>query len=233
MTNTLEEIEAYIRDNNPGTIVGVDEAGRGNWAGPIVAGAAAVSIANWTPPAGLTDSKLMSSKAGYKRREAIFDQYANDDKVVIGIGVVEADEIDRIGIDAAQAKAQAEAVRGTFWRLAYPPFVVVDGVNPPAIEPPEVKCVMMLPKGDLLVPAISLASVCAKVVQCRTMIELDAQHPGYGLAQHKGYGTKEHKAALNKLGPCPVHRRCYRPVAKAAALHEEPREAWAMLDDDD
>ena len=170
-------------------------------------------------------------EGGYKRREAIFDQCATDDKMVIGIGVVEADEIDRIGIDAAQAKAQAEAIRGTFWRLAYPPFVVVDGVNPPAIAPPEVKCVMMLPKGDLLVPAISLASVCAKVVQCRTMIELDAQHPGYGFAQHKAYGTKEHKAALDKLGPCPIHRRSYRPVAKAAAKHSEHKNAWELLDD--
>jgi len=232
MSSTLAEVEAYIRDNNPGTIVGVDEAGRGNWAGPIVAGAAAVSIANWRPPAGLTDSKLMSSKAGYKRREAIYEQVVKDDKVVIGIGVVEAAEIDQIGIDAAQAKAQAEAIKATFWRLVYPPFVVVDGVNPPAIEPPEVKHVMMLPKGDLLVPAVSLASVCAKVTQCRTMIELDKTHPGYGFAQHKGYGTKEHKAALNELGPCAVHRRCYRPVAKAAALHAAPKNAWELLDDD-
>lgn len=234
-TTTLAEVEQYIRDHNPGTIVGVDEAGRGNWAGPIVAGAAAVSIANWTPPAGLTDSKLMSSKAGYKRREAIYEQVIKDDKVVIGIGMVEADEIDQIGIDAAQAKAQAEAIRATFWRLAYPPFVVVDGVNPPAIEPPEVKHVMMLPQGDLLVPAVSLASVCAKVTQCRTMIELDAQHPGYGFAQHKGYGTKQHKAALHELGPCAIHRRCYRPVAKAAALHEdpEPEAAWETFDGPD
>jgi ribonuclease HII len=132
-TVTLAEVEQYIRDHNPGTIVGVDEAGRGNWAGPIVAGAAAVSVANWTPPAGLTDSKLMSSKAGYKRREAIFDQVLKDDKVVIGIGVVEADEIDQIGIDAAQAKAQGEAIRGLFHRLVYPPFVVVDGINLPTI----------------------------------------------------------------------------------------------------
>ena len=232
-TATLAEIEQYVREHNPGTIVGVDEAGRGNWAGPIVAGAAAVSIANWTPPAGLTDSKLMSSKAGYKRREAIYEQVIKDDKVVIGIGVVEADEIDQIGIDAAQAKAQAEAIRATFWRLAYPPFVVVDGVNPPAIEPPEVKKVLMLPKGDLLVPAISLASVCAKVTQCRTMIALDIAHPGYNFAQHKGYGTKEHKEALNRLGPCAIHRRCYRPVAKAAAQHEEPEPepAWETFDD--
>ena len=137
MVATLADVEHYIKECNPGTIVGVDEAGRGNWAGPIIAGAAAVSIANWTPPAGLTDSKLMSSKAGHRRRVAIYEQCGNDDKVVIGIGRVDADEIDEIGIDAAQAKAQAEAVRATFWRLVYPPFVVVDGNRPPAIEPPE------------------------------------------------------------------------------------------------
>jgi ribonuclease HII len=219
-----DEIARVIREQPH---VGVDEAGRGTWAGPVIAAAAAVP-AGWTPPPGLTDSKLMSSKAGHKRRIAIYEQYINDDTVVIGIGRVDADEIDQICIDAAQAKAQAEAIRATFWRLVYPPFCVVDGILPPAIGPPEIAEVMLLPKGDLLVPAVSLASVCAKVVQVRLMKEFDAQYPDYGFAHHRGYGTAEHKIALDELGPCPIHRRCYRPVAKAVARREESKEAWEL-----
>ena len=223
-TATLADIERYIEENNPGTIVGVDEAGRGCWAGSIIAAAAAVP-AHWQPPPGLTDSKKMTAKS----REAVYERYKDDDKVVIGIGEVGPEEIDQIGIDAAQAKAQAEAIRGTFWRLAYPPFVVVDGVNPPAIEPPDVKRIMMLPKGDLLVPAVSLASVYAKVIQCRLMGDFEKRHPGYGFGGHKGYGTKVHKEALDRLGPCDIHRRSYSPVAKAAARHGGSKAAWEML----
>lgn len=230
MTATLADVERYIREHLPALIVGVDEAGRGCWAGPIIAAAAAVSV-NWVPPPELNDSKQVTPK----KREAIYKRYADDDNVVIGIGEVSPEEIDRIGIDAAQARAQAEAIRGTFYRLVYPPFVVVDGISAPAIEPPEVLEIMLLPKGDALIPAVSLASVYAKVTRDRIMVEYDREYGQfypYGWANHKGYGTKEHQTALDRLGPCPIHRRSFRPVAKAAAHHQQPKSAWELLDED-
>jgi len=223
IVGTLSEVEAYVRDHNPGSIVGVDEAGRGTWAGPIIAAAAAVSV-RWQPPPGLTDSKKMSQE----KRAAIVEQYSNDDAVVIGIGIVNADEIDQIGIDAAQAKAQAEAIRSTFWRLVYPPFVVVDGVQLPAIQPSEVQHLICVPRADLLVPAVSLASVFAKVTQVARMIDFEKQYPGYGFQAHCGYGTSMHQEALERLGPCKIHRKSFKPVARM--VKSIPGETWMLLD---
>lgn len=228
MPGTLEDVERYIAESNPGTIVGVDEAGRGCWAGPIVAAAAAVSV-NWEPPSELTDSKKMSARA----RDRIVERYTHDDKVVIGIGITSPEDIDANGIDWAQAAAQGDAIRGTFWRLVYSPFVVVDGINPPQIGTHDVKHLICLPKADLLVPAVSLASVFAKVEQLRLMREYDQKYPGYGFRKHAAYGTKVHQAALDKLGPCPIHRRSYAPVARAAARNEQPERLWEILTDDD
>lgn len=227
MRTTLADVEHYIRSHNPGTIVGVDEVGRGAYAGPIIAVAAAVP-ANWIPAPGLTDSKKLTPK----RREAFFQRYQDDDKVVLGVGVVGPDVIDQRGIDWAQAEAQAIAVRETFWRLVYPPFVVVDGISPPNIGPPEVESIFLLPKGDTLVPAISLASVIAKVIRDRIMAEYEEQFPGYGFAQSSGYGVAAHQEALLRLGPCPIHRRSFRPVAKAAARLEFPTPLWELFDDE-
>jgi len=152
--------------------------------------------------------------------EAIYSRYANNDHIVIGIGVVPPNIIDEIGIDKAQAKAQGDAIRLTFDRLAYKPFVVVDGINAPAIDAKDVDRVMLLPKADALVPAVSLASIFAKVTQLRFMEEYEKKFPGYGFAKHAGYGTKDHQAALIKLGPCEVHRRSYSPVKKALAAKD-------------
>ena len=212
MSNTLAEVEAYIREHKPGTVVGVDEAGRGTWAGPIIAAAAAVP-ADWKGPPERADSKKMSQR----RREAVFERYNGDDNVIIGIGMVIASEIDEIGIDPAQAKAQWKALRSVLHRLTDPAFVVVDGINSPAIEATDahrIKRLMLLPKGDDLVAAVSLASVFAKVTQVRLMGDFDKRHPGYGFAESCGYGTKVHREALARLGPCSIHRRSYRPVSK-------------------
>ena len=146
----------------------------------------------------------------------IYERFKDHVQVAIGIGVVTAAEIDELGVDKAQAIAQAKAVLGTFDRLVYPPFVVVDGINPPALNPSDAEKVMCVPKGDALIPAVGLASIIAKATQLRTMREFDATYPGYGFSKHAGYGTKEHKAALVKLGPCPIHRRSYKPVREAA-----------------
>jgi len=220
---TLQDVERYIAENNPGTIVGVDEAGRGCMAGPIVAAAAAVSV-NWVPPPELTDSKDMTARA----RDAMVERLAKDDKIVIGIGIVSAADIDANGIDWAQATAQGDAIRGTGWRLVYPPFVVVDGINPPQVGTHDIAHLICLPKADLLVPAVSLASVFAKNEQQRLMREYARKYQGYGFGKHSGYVTKAHKAALAELGPCPIHRRSYSPVAKAEA-HAEAQSTWDRL----
>lgn len=208
--NTIEEVQAYIQSHNVGTIVGVDEAGRGTWAGPIIAAAAAVP-ATWNPHPNVRDSKTLSRP----QMEAVYSRYANDDHLIIGIGIVYPDIIDEIGIDKAQAKAQGDAIRSTFNRLAYRPFVIVDGINLPAIDAKDVESIMLLPKADALIPAVSLASIFAKVTQLRFMDEYEVKFPGYGFSKHAGYGTKEHQSSLTKLGPCAIHRRSFSPVRKA------------------
>lgn len=227
MPAKLADVEAYIQEHNPGTIVGVDEAGRGSWAGPIVAAAAAVSV-HWVSAPGLTDSKKLSPK----KREAFFRQYQNDDKVVLGVGVIGPEVIDLKGIDWAQAEAQAIAVRETFWRLVYPPFVVVDGIEPPNIGPPEVEKILLLPKGDALVPAVSLASVVAKVTRDRIMVEYEKQFPGYGFAKSSGYGVAAHQEALLRLGACPIHRRSFGPVMRSLHQQEAPDAPWELPGDE-
>ena len=226
MPGTLEDVERYIREKHPGTIVGVDEAGRGCMAGPLVAAAAAVPV-GWVPPPGLTDSKAMTPKA----RERIVERFSHDDKVVIGIGISMPAEIDAGGIDLAQAQAQGDAIRATFCRLVYPPFVVVDGINPPEIGTMDVAHLICLPKGDALVPAVSLASVFAKVEQLRLMRELAKRHPGYGFEKHAGYITAEHKKTLYELGPCPAHRMSWSPVREAVSARSQPRNAWETFDE--
>lgn len=223
MPGTLQDVERYIVEENPGTIVGVDEAGRGPCAGPLVAAAVAVSV-NWEPPPGLTDSKDMTVRA----RERIVERFQDDDRIVIGIGITSPEDIDANGIDWAQAAAQGDAIRATFYRLVYPPFVVVDGINPPEVGTMDVAHLICLPKADALVPAVSLASVFAKVEQRRIMQQYAKQYPGYGFGRHCGYPSKAHKAALEALGPCPIHRKTWGPV-KAAAARSEAKAAWESL----
>jgi ribonuclease HII len=160
------------------------------------------------------------------------ERYGNDDKIVIGFGVGSPEDIDTNGIDRVQAAAQGDAIRALSWRLVYPPFVVVDGVNPPEVGTHDVKHIICLPKADLLVPAVSLASVFAKAEQQRLMRELAKLYPGYGFDKHSGYITKAHKAALAALGPCPAHRKTWTPV-RAAAAHSEAQGAWDRLVDGD
>jgi ribonuclease HII len=215
----------YLRTQ---ALVGVDEVGRGSWAGPILAAAVAVPP-NWQPNTWVRDSKTLSPK----KREMVFNLYENDLSLVIGVGEVDAKEIDIIGIDAAQAKAQALAVRNTFWRLAHAPIVIVDGVEPPDIRPPEVKEVILLPKGDSLIPAISLASIVAKVIRDRIMAQYEKDFPGYDFAKSSGYGTVKHREGLAKLGVCGIHRLSYRPVAQVSCRPLSLSAKWSleMLED--
>jgi len=189
-----------------GPHAGIDEAGRGCLAGPVVAAAVMLPAAYDLP--GLTDSKKCSPGRRDTLAAAIKAQAA-----AWAIGVVWPAEIDRINILAASLLAMAKALV----RLApVPPLALVDGNQTiPAhhltrlAAPPAQRAVV---GGDLLIPAISAASILAKTIRDRLMTRLDARFPGYGLAQHKGYGTAVHLAALNRLGPSPIHRLTFTRV---------------------
>lgn len=190
-------------------IAGVDEAGRGPLAGPVVA-AAVVFPSEWfsrgLPPGweGLNDSKALSPA----RREAFFLRLRETDQVSCGHSIVEADEIDRCNILRASEAAMMRALQ----TLPAPPHhVLVDGLRVTALPYPQTPIV----KGDSLSFSIAAASIIAKVTRDRLMVEYDQRWPGYGFAQHKGYPTPSHRRALERLGPCPIHRRSFSPVALA------------------
>ena len=183
-------------------VAGVDEVGRGPLAGPVVA--AAVILAPRPLPRGLTDSKALAA-ADRDRLDLTIRRRA------LAWSIAEADvgEIDSLNILQATLLAMRRAVAGLALR---PTAVWVDGNRSPGITGP-LRCVV---GGDGQVPAISAASVIAKVARDRQMADLDAQFPGYGLAAHKGYGTPFHREALQRLGPTPIHRTSFAPVARAA-----------------
>ena len=183
-------------------VAGVDEAGRGPLAGPVVA--AAVLLDPARPIEGLTDSKKLSAK----RRER-FDERIRAEALAFAIARVEADEIDRINILQASLAAMVRAV--TALPVAAQ-AVRVDGNRAPEFGVPAEALV----GGDALDPAISAASILAKVDRDRLLVALEDEYPGYGFAAHKGYGTRVHLEALTRLGPCPAHRRSFAPVRAAA-----------------
>lgn len=183
-----------------GRVAGVDEAGRGPLAGPVVAGAVILDPDN--PVIGLRDSKRLTAA----RREALYDEI-RDKALAWAVGRAEVEEIDRINILQASLRAMQRAVAALQPAAEY---VLVDGDRCPELPCPAQAIV----KGDSRVAAISAASIMAKVTRDREMIELDARYPGYGLAQHKGYPSKAHMEALQQLGVLPVHRRSYAPVRR-------------------
>lgn len=198
-------------------IVGSDECGYGSLAGPLVVCAVATPC-DWPGEPDVMDSKDLKSRL---RREAVYERHFKPDGFPMNLVVVEPEEIDAKGVRNALKEAHRKAVEGTFWRLAYPPIIVVDGNMDCGIEGAH-----YLPKADSLVPAVSLASIIGKVTHDRIMVELDKKYPGYGFAQHVGYDTPQHREALNRLGPCPVHRRSYSPVRHAAEAHSVAPTPW-------
>ena len=178
-------------------IAGVDEAGRGPLAGPIVAGA--VVLAH--PVEGLNDSKLLTEA----QRELLYAQLM-DGAHAIGCAVISAEQIDTRGIQQANYGAMTGAVE----QLApLPDYLLVDGFRIPGCAVPHLRIV----KGDRRSQSIAAASIIAKVTRDRLMVAYDAQYPGYGFAKHKGYGTGEHLDAIRRLGPCPIHRRSFAPLS--------------------
>ena len=184
-----------------GLVAGVDEAGRGPLAGPVVA--AAVILDDLNPIAGLNDSKKLTPL----RRERLFDEIRAK-ALCCSVGQASVEEIDELNILQATLLAMRRAVEGL--RLK-PQKVLVDGNRLPVLD----VLAEAIVKGDATVPAISAASILAKVTRDRWCAELDAQYPQYGFAGHKGYGTAEHLAALKLHGACPQHRRTFAPVAQA------------------
>jgi ribonuclease HII len=200
-------------------VAGLDEAGRGAWAGPVVA--AAVIL----PPgderlrielAGVRDSKRLT--AGQRQHWAVAIEAQ---AIAWGLGTVPAAEIDTLGIVPATRKAMAQALQAL---LPAADYLLIDYLPLPDLPLPQ-QCLV---RGDAGVLSIAAASILAKVGRDRLMIGLEASFPGYGFARHKGYGTAEHRAALARLGPCTLHRRSFAPLrgwgeggsASAAAAYE-------------
>ncbi len=181
-------------------LAGVDEVGRGPLAGPVVA--AAVILDPERPIEGLRDSKKLT-----ERRREVLAQQIRERALAWSLGRAEVHEIDEINILQASLLAMQRAVAGL--KLA-PELVLVDGNRCPQLDYPSQAVI----KGDALVPAISAASIIAKVSRDHEMVELDSSYPGYGLAKHKGYPSKAHLEALQTLGVTPVHRRSYAPVRR-------------------
>ena len=184
----------------PGLLAGVDEAGRGPLAGPVVA--AAVILNPSKPIKGLNDSKKLSAK----RRDALFDEI-HDKALCLCVAQASVQEIDELNILQATLLAMQRAVAGL--RLA-PAKVVVDGNQLPVLP---MLCEAVV-GGDGLIAEISAASILAKVQRDRWCAEVDLTWPAYGFAKHKGYGTAAHMQALQEHGPCELHRKSFAPVAR-------------------
>jgi len=193
----------------PGLVAGVDEAGRGPLAGPVVA--AAVILDDLQPIKGLADSKVLSPR----KRARLYDEIRAR-ALCCSIASASVAEIDQVNILQATMLAMKRAVEGL---RILPHRVVVDGNRVPVLRVP----VDALVRGDALMPAISAASILAKVERDRLCDALHAAHPAYGFATHKGYPTPEHLAALREHGPCPEHRRSFAPVRAAEAGVEARR----------
>ena len=212
--------EARLHAQGYRFVAGVDEAGRGALAGPVVA--AAVILPSGLELPGLKDSKLLSPE----RREALFEAIRGK-AVAFGIGLVDERTIDALNILQATLLAMAEAIASLH---PSPNFLLIDGGIPPpgisnlgfqnadlsnpnsTIQIPQSKFYRAIPHGDRLYPSIAAASIVAKVSRDRIMEEYDKDLPHYGFRRHKGYGTPEHLLALARYGPSPLHRKSFRGV---------------------
>jgi ribonuclease HII len=190
-------IELEAMRNGARHVCGIDEAGRGPWAGPVVA--AAVVLDPHRIPAGLNDSKKLTEA----RREALFEPILASARV--GIGIADVERIDRDNILAATLWAMGQAMQ----QIDGVDLALVDGNRAPQLPCP----VQTIVEGDARSLSIAAASIIAKVTRDRIMIGHDATYPLYGFARHKGYGTAFHQDALKRHGPTPLHRKSFAPVA--------------------
>ena len=184
-----------------GILIGIDEAGRGPLAGPVSVGAAIIP-ADFSHPM-INDSKKITEK----RREALYDELVLRDDIRWEVCLVEAEEVDEVNVLKATHLGMARAVAALG---VTPGMCLIDGLKVPNFPYPHVGIV----KGDSKSLSIATASIFAKVTRDRIMREAAERYPGYGFEKHKGYGTKGHLEALRTLGPCPLHRRSFQPVAQ-------------------
>lgn len=189
--------------SRPVRTAGVDEAGRGPLAGPVVA--AAVILDPERPIVGLADSKALTAA-----RRTVLAAEIRASCIAWGVGAADAAEVDALNI----LQATFLAMRRALVALGLPPWhVVVDGDRCPPLDGLGLDCTLeAVVRGDATVPAVSAASILAKCTRDEHMVALESLYPGYGFAAHKGYPTEAHLAALRRLGPSPVHRRSFAPV---------------------
>ena len=217
--NSLVHSKAFLESHNLGKyafesearslgytiIAGVDEAGRGPLAGPLV-------VASCILPEGIIFSDIDDSKKlSEEKREELYHQIVNHPQIFFGISIIQPDLIDKINILQATMLGMQQSVELLKVR---PDFVLVDGNRSPKFPMPS-KAVI---KGDALSYSIGAASILAKVTRDRIMVEYHREFPEYGFAKHKGYPTESHRRVLSQIGPCPIHRRSYAPVQAAIAL---------------
>ena len=191
-------LEFRLIESSGGPVCGVDEAGRGPWAGPVSAGAVILNPDDL--PAGIDDSKALT----HARREAL-EIEIKARAFAWGVGFASVEEIDQLNILHATGRAMRRAVEA----LAIPPAAALVDGNYRFNLPCPIQTVV---KGDSLSLSIAAASILAKTARDRLMVELDETYPGYGFAGHKGYNAPIHAAALQALGPCPAHRRSWAPI---------------------
>ena len=200
----MEPFEAEVRAQGFRVIAGLDEAGRGPLAGPVVAAAVVLPERGKWP--GIDDSKKLT--AG--QRETAF-LLLQKKAAAVGVGIIEAQEIDRLNILRASLKAMQLAVENL--SLA-PDYLLIDGIHPLPLSLPQ----RAIPKGDGRCLSIAAASIVAKVTRDRLMIAYHDQYPQYNFARHKGYGTKEHLQAIRKYGCCPLHRQSFKTIYQLPLL---------------
>lgn len=202
-------LEAEIIRDGAHWVAGLDEAGRGAWAGPVYAGAVILPLHDQRllkKLPGVRDSKLMSAR----QREYWFEKIQRL-ALSWAVGAASHIEVDRLGLVPATHLAMGRALH----RLQlYPDHLLVDYLELPGFPQPQTR----LPHGDAKCLSIAAASIVAKVSRDDKMVDYDQRYPGYGFGRHKGYGTKEHRFSLNKLGPSPIHRRSYGPVSDCTTL---------------
>lgn len=191
---TKREIELHRLGYD--VVAGVDEAGRGPLAGPVVAACTAFAPGTWVE--GVDDSKRVSAK----KREHLYGEIMNS-ALAVGVGLADVETIERMNILEATRQASADAL-ADLSRKVQPQFVCTDSLRIPTDIPLE-----SIVRADSAVYCVSAASIVAKVTRDRIMVELDRLYPQYGFARHKGYGTKEHREAILRFGPSPVHRRLF------------------------
>lgn len=195
----LTKLEDAARRDGYRLIAGVDEAGRGPLAGPVVAGACILPDNFFIP--GINDSKQLSPL----ERERIYQLLIEDERVLCGVGIVDSDIIDQINIYQATIHAMLLAI-GDLAQL--PDYMLVDGMRLKNCTIPHSKEI----KGDARSQTIAAASIIAKVTRDRIMVEYDERWPQYGFKRHKGYCTPEHVEAINTHGPCTIHRMSFEPL---------------------